>query len=94
MRPGEAFDRRIQAVLTLESERPERCWWLAFAGKEGARGVVIIRAPGAVTAAARAHELGINPGGQVESFPFPEEPPAGMSDRLLGEAELVKAGLV
>lgn len=55
-----------------------------------------MRARGEATALREAHRLGINPGGDVELFPVPEEHEAeteGLRGRLLSRRELEGAGL-
>lgn len=78
-----------------EAEIDDPIVWLSFADgdrPEGERflGVAIVRARQATEAARLAHELGINPGGEVAARgPFSEKllPPGNWTDRLLGKAE-------
>lgn len=44
--------------------------WCSFANEEGFLGVCIVEADNVIEAAMRAHELGINPGGEVLGATF------------------------
>ena len=93
-------DRSLKArrdkLLKEESTQPERWWWLSFAGKDGFRGVVITRARGFLSAVQKTHDLGINPGGEVQGAELPEEimdSPEGkrhiqFADRLLSKQDI------
>jgi hypothetical protein len=76
-------------------------WWLSFvdAGKpDGQRflGVAIVEGHGVASAATRAHELGVNPGGEVRGLELTGDgiPPLDMRNRLLAKAELEEADLI
>jgi hypothetical protein len=43
----------------------EGLWWLSYADDEGARGVVLTRAPSFLAACVKARRMGLSPGGQV-----------------------------
>lgn len=71
-------------------------WWLSFA--DGDRpagqqflGVAVVRAPGFGLAVMRAHELKINPGGEVSGqlIPAGVPPPTEMLDKLLIDKERI-----
>lgn len=69
-------------------------WWLSFVDPElpeGSRflGVAIVQAGDFAAAVARAHRLGINPGGEVEGIEMPTiaATPEDMRERLLGQQE-------
>ena len=65
-------------------------WYLSYAGEDGFRGGVILRAFGFVHACQRARDLHITPGGQIHGIPVPidEVPVAKYLDRLLTLEEL------
>lgn len=74
-------------------------WWLSFASEEAPLGIAIVEAMSCEQAIGRAHDLGINPGGEVLGLAVPEEEAAlaevrryGM-DRLVSPSELRAAGL-
>lgn len=49
-------------------------WWLSFVSDlDVALGVCIVRGEDLIHATTRAHELGINPGGQVLGFEVPDD---------------------
>lgn len=95
----QAFQARLNTVLAEEQNDPaeDTVWWLSFVdpdraaprgqqqpGGPGFLGVAIIHAPGPIHAQQRAHELGINPGGEVAAYPVPARViPHGYRDRLL-----------
>lgn len=65
-------------LLAQESVQPESWWWLSFAdgslpAGEQFLGVAIVRARGPSLAIHRAHELGINPGGEVRFMACTDE---------------------
>ena len=72
-----------------ETGRLDGLWWLSFA--DGSfLGACIVRAKGPASAAVRARELGIHPGGQVVAVgPMAPEMPIldGWTDRLLTRTE-------
>lgn len=85
---------RLASLLAEESVEPDRWWWLSFADGDlpvGSQflGVAVVRAPGFVWATMEARRRGINPGGEVQGLPFPDEiePPARFTNRLLSKAE-------
>jgi hypothetical protein len=86
--------RRLQAMLGDELRNGEpQWWWLSFVDPdrpEGDRflGVVIVEARGPTTATQRAHDLGINPGGEVAIVPLPGPPRPEDRERLLTRAEV------
>jgi hypothetical protein len=87
---------RINAELALEGVlgRPG-WWWLSFADPDrepGSEflGVVIVEARGFALAVRRTHELGINPGGEVQFEELPDAPQGHWlpyCDRLLAHEE-------
>lgn len=87
------LEQRIQAMLASEEQGGElQWWWLSFVDPdraEGVRflGVAIVEARGPALAALRAHNLGINPGGEVAILPLPWPPKPEDCDRLLTAAE-------
>ena len=75
-------------------------WWLSFSDPklpEGQRfvGVAIVQAYGVASAALRAEELGINPGGDVQSVELKGDgiPADEFRNRLLDVNELKRTGL-
>ena len=82
-------------------------FWLSFADDDGFRGGCYVQADGSphalfplnkdpfVLAIGKAHELGINPGGQVSGFgPLPEDrlPGIGLRNVLLTKDDLKRIG--
>jgi len=74
-------------------------WWLSFATEEGCRGVAIVRGANILDAAKRAHELRINPGGEIQGFEIPPDDPEAIAeinelgvDRLICPDELWARG--
>lgn len=64
-------------------------WYLSFAGEEGWRGCCHVSGTDIVTATARAHELGINPGGEVRGWDLGDAPvPIEYRDILLDKRAL------
>jgi len=49
-------------------------WWLSFATKDEFLGCVIVEGGNIIEATSRAHELKINPGGEVLGYPFHTDP--------------------
>ena len=79
---------------------PSSPWqWVSFVdpdAPEGEKfiGVAIIRADNVVHAAIIAHELGINPGGEVMALPVPErfgDPPPEWDHKLIRDRDAVDA---
>lgn len=92
--------RRIAAALKEEWNRGELgLWWLSFA--DGAKpkgftflGVVIVEAFGFVDAIQKSHDLGINPGGEIQGFLVPADShPVALHNRLLQRDELEDIGV-
>lgn len=89
---------RMVGLLVEDLALPERWWWLSFADGQlpvGTQflGVVIVKARGMGWACRRAHELGINPGGEVQGTEFPDgaiAPPEYVG-RLLTKEECAAA---
>jgi hypothetical protein len=67
-------ERRREQLLAEEAKQPETWWWLSFCDETGFLGGVMTRAPGFATALLKTCRLGINPGGDVRGFAFPEPP--------------------
>lgn len=71
-------------------------WWLSFADDRGFLGVVITHAPNFLSAVLSTHVRRINPGGEVNGWPFPAEigdPAPRWRDRLLNRDETNQASL-
>jgi len=65
-------------------------WWLSFAGEQGNLGVAIVEADEFANAVSRAHDLGINPGGQVRGVLVPEDEPEALAEvKKLGFNRLI-----
>ena len=80
--------RRILNKVAKESSGEPRWWWLSFADPHRARndqflGVAIVEAAGPITASLVAHDLGVNPGGEVAILPLKPED----RERLLSREE-------
>lgn len=100
MSPDE-FAARLTHLLDQEEGNEEEWHWLSFADPklpQGTQflGVAIVKAKGFMHAVTRAHDLGVNPGGEVAGYPCPPdwEPPEGIVDRLLSTEELEKEDLI
>lgn len=86
---------KFNMFLAAEVEaNKETCIWMSFCDPdkpEGQQflGVIITKALGFAHAVEKAHELGINPGGEIQSMEFdPAEVNPKDFDRLLSEADL------
>ena len=90
----EEFARRKKELLDQEAAQPERLMWLSFATDTKFLGGVYVMARGFIHAIDKAHQLGINPGGQVQGHDVPDENAARVKpewrDRLLSKAEVTK----
>lgn len=62
---GESVDERQQRLIAAEMQCSPRWHYLSFADDTGFLGACIVVGYGVITAIQRAHELGINPGGNV-----------------------------
>lgn len=78
----------------------ETYWWLSFADgdlPEGQQflGVVIASGPTFEEVVTKTHQMGINPGGEIQAVEIPagHVPPNEFHDRLLSRAELEEADL-
>ncbi len=69
------------------NDHDDRWWWLSFVDPDGGQflGVCVVRRHSFVAAIQRAHQLGINPGGQVEgqALPKDKEPPDTLREKLV-----------
>jgi hypothetical protein len=77
---------RIAAVVAEEQKKPIGWWYTSFANGVFLGGC-IVEAQGPATAIKRAHELGINPGGETMTWEIVPEhvPPAVYRNRLLNK---------
>lgn len=66
------LNRSINHVLAAADDSPPTWWWLSFADG-GFLGAVVCRGANMVAATQHAHELGINPGGQVLGYELSDE---------------------
>ena len=91
----ELRDASTDELLTEDMKKPEVWWWLSFASEKGFLGVVIMHGGGMAEAVQNAWSMNLNPGGEVQGVPIPEEhvPEAKYRRRLLSRAELKEAGL-
>lgn len=92
------FDSRVD--LEKQSNEPG-WWWLSFADESppqgrGFLGVAIVEGYGVASAAERAHELKINPGGSVQGTKLVGDgvPAPEFRNKLLSRDELSAAGLI
>lgn len=92
----EQFAARILEVELEEASQPEAWMWMSFAGDEGLRGVIVMKARGMLHATRRATRMSINPGGEVMaikvSFPMSEAREALLflnRDKLMTREEAV-----
>lgn len=83
---------RIAQLIANELSDPKNAgvYYLSFADEDGFRGGVFIEAHGVVSAAEKASELGINPGGEVACW-GPVPPPVDSAMNRLLSKEEVKA---
>jgi len=81
----EAFFKRMQELVEQEMKQPEMWHALSFALADKFLGFTIVRAHGLITAIRRAHELGINPGGEVRGYSFDQmsKPPDELFEKLV-----------
>jgi len=80
---------RIAQLKSEEYQQPLGWWYLSFA-EDVFLGGCIVEAHGIITAIKRAHQLGIDPGGEVRSQKLDLErlPAEGYRNRLLTMAEV------
>ena len=72
---------------------PNKLWWLSFADSQGKfLGVVVIKASSFPDAHKKTHELGVNPGGQIQGQEV-HDIPDQFHDRLLLRQELIGMNL-
>ena len=88
------FRERVQTLITEEMSQPEGWFYLSFVDDTGFLGIIVVKAHGPTTALKRAHELQINPGGQVMAVRLPDDyhshmlqPIEEVGDRLLSREE-------
>lgn len=94
--------RLVDARAESEQAAQERgWWWLSFVDPEkpyGQRflGVAIVQGYGVASAANRAHELGVNPGGEVKAVELTGDdiPAREFRNRLLDIDEVKRTGLL
>lgn len=94
-------NRGIAEVMAKDLAQRERWWWLSFVDPhkpEGERflGVIITMAGGISEATQKLWDMGINPGGEVKAYPYPDDeepPPEQYRNKLLSKAQLEEAGL-
>jgi hypothetical protein len=79
------FAKRVQVRIDMEMEQPEEWCGLSFALTGRFLGFTIVRARGMATAVRRAHQLGINPGGEVLMYTFDRvsKPPDDIFEKLV-----------
>ena len=73
-------------------------WWLSFADPNLPKGtqflgVVIIECIDIADGVAKAHSLGINPGGEVKGIEIPGEVTSAYCNKLLSKKEMEDLGL-
>lgn len=92
--------RRFRAALDAEiAQGYLGLWWLSFADPKKPSGntflgVVILEAFGGADAIQRSHEMGLNPGGEVQAFRVDwEGHPVPLRNRILQRDELVDIGV-
>lgn len=74
--------------MVVAGEHGDCWWWLSFASEIGFLGVAIVQAGSFLAAVETARALGINPGGEVQGWDLPSDPPAAYQNRLLSKAML------
>jgi hypothetical protein len=86
-------DKRLAAALESEEAAGQMgWWWLSFSGDDsGFLGVCIVEAFGMASAVRKAHQLGINPGGEVVGCQVSAGDPAH-ANRLLTREEALAIG--
>lgn len=92
--------RRLMSLAKEIEENQRSLWWMSFcdtdkpAGQEFL-GVIVVEDLGPMHAISKAHELGINPGGQVMIVPVqPSSIKPEHLNRLLAMEELLEMGYV
>jgi hypothetical protein len=90
----EAILKRRRELVAGERGNECRWFYLSFADEGGFKGGCWVLAPGFATAVERAHDLGINPGGEVRgsAAPLGVVPELKMQNRLLSMADLEADG--
>lgn len=91
----------VEALANRErATEPRGWWWLSFVDPSKPEGfsflgVAIVEGHGVGSAALRAHELGVNPGGEVRASRIAEAdiPAQQYRNRLLSKGEIDAAGL-
>ena len=80
----EEFKKRDEELRAAEVARGEVAWWwLSFADAGGFRGAVVLQAVGFVHALGASHDLGSNPGGEVQGMKLPR--PRNVETRAICE---------
>lgn len=87
------ISENLARAMKEENQQPEGWWYLSFADEERNLGAAIVRGRGLFTALLTAKSHGIDPGGEVLSFPLDlgEPPEPKYRNRLLGFEELQEA---
>lgn len=93
-------EARRDELLAEEASNEPFLLWMSFADPDKPKGqqslgVIITRTKGLMHAVQWTHILGINPGGQIMSYPVPDDGTIKQHhlDRLIQKAELEAAGL-
>ena len=102
VRRGPSRRKLVDDLAAREKAQGENgWWWLSFVDPDrpdGERflGVAIVEGYGVGSASRRAHELQINPGGEVHAEPLTGDaiPPAEYRNRLLSKSDLEEADLI
>lgn len=84
------WERSLE-LIAARIERPRTVWWLSFADEISFRGAVVIHAEDFITAIIETTIRHINPGGECQGMPAPEDVavkiPEEWKNRLLSRTE-------
>lgn len=93
-------DRGIDELMEKDMSKPESWWWLSFADPnkdpgEQFLGVIITTGGGIGEITQKLWLMGINPGGEVQAYPLPDDhiPDEQYRNKLLSKDDLEEAGL-
>lgn len=92
-KPGsQAWKERAAKLLHAELKGKEVWTYCSFAGESSFNGGAIIKACGVIDAAMKTKQMGINPGGELMTFPLPDSalPEEKYRNRLLTKKDILE----